>query len=157
MRTEDKKLLARREASIVRRAGHVLLTTWNPQPIEKPTVDGELSSYPFLVRSAEVVKYQMLRLEYSLSQGGGLRAWFKLNLLVALLLAIPVLLVVPAVTALLSGVASWSVFLHQTMMNLTMILLWGIVFIVIVVTFIFVVGRVRRAIKQARARVRARR
>lgn len=144
MRTEDKNLPTRREVGIVRRAGHVLLTTWNPQPIEKPTIDNELPSYPFLIRSVEVLKYQMLRLEYSLSRGGGLRAWFKLNLLVAFLLAIPALLVVPVVTALLSGLASWSAFLYQTMRNLTMTLMWGIAFLGIVVTIMFVVGQIRR-------------
>lgn len=150
MRTEDKMLPARREAGIPKMAGHVLLTAWNPQPIEKPTVDSELPSYPFLVRSVEVLKYQMLLLEYSLSQGGGLRAWIKLNLLCALLLAIPVILVVPVVTALLSGVASWSAFLHEIMWNFTMTLLLVIICVGIVVSIIFLFGKFRLAGRIAR-------
>lgn len=151
MRNDDSQLTVPKEAGIVKTAGHLLVATWNPQPIEKPVVDIELATYPFLVRSAEVLKYQMLRLEYSLSQGGRLRAWFKLNLLVGILLAVPVLFVVPAVTALLSGVASWSIFLLQTMKNLTMTLLWGIAFVVIIMTFIFAVGQIRQARMRARA------
>jgi len=119
----------------------VLSRTWKPHPIDKPKVDPKLPSYTFLVRSAEVLKYQIYRLEYSLSKGGGLRSWFKLNLFLAILLLIPALLVVPAITALLSEVASWTVFLKEIMENLTMTLLWGIAFIVIFTGFIFLVGQ----------------
>ncbi len=84
----------------------------------------------------------MLRLEYSLSQGGGLRVWFKLNLLLGLLIAAPALLVVPAATALVSGFASWSSLLLQIAHNLAIASMWIAVVVLVVLTLPFVVRQV---------------
>ena len=61
-------------------------------------------------RITEVCRYSLAKLEYSLSSGDGLRAWFKLNLLLALMIAIPALLVMPAITLVLSTFATWTDF-----------------------------------------------
>ena len=69
------------------------------------------------------VSLQVHQLEYALSPDGGLRAWFKLNLLLCLMLGIPLLFVVPVVTGLLTSFASWTALLLQIAINLLYTLL----------------------------------
>ena len=141
-RNEDFPLV-RQERSLPGTAWHTLAAAWNPRPVPRPSVDPDLPDYPSVTRTAEVLRYHMLMLEHALSRGGGLRAWLKLNLLIGLVLAAPALLVVPVVTLLLSGVSAWSVFLLATVRNLTLALLWGVLFVIILVTFAYAVGQCR--------------
>ena len=52
---------------------------WNPEKIEKPTVDTELEDLDAATRSCEVIRFSLLSLEWWLSPQGTLRAWLKLN------------------------------------------------------------------------------
>ena len=65
-----------------------------------------------------MVRYQIAKLEFSLSRGGGLRSWFKLNILIGILLAIPLIFIAPVITFAFATVESWSGFLLQTLWNL---------------------------------------
>jgi hypothetical protein len=94
-----------------------------PVPLKQPTVDPDLTVLSAIERSAEVIRYSAGRLEYWLSPRGELRAWFKLNLLLALLLVVPVLLVAPVVTLFLSTVATWSQYVLAVAVNILMTLL----------------------------------
>src|SRR5262245_18582057 len=91
--------------------------SYNPQPIDKPRIDTELPSLPTIVRVAEVCRFTLANIEYSLSSGGGLRAWFKLIFLIALLIAAPVVFIFPVVTLLLGTFATWSDLLRTTAIN----------------------------------------
>lgn len=124
-------------------AWHLLKRAWNPKPVDPPAADPQLSDYPFLTRSAEVLKYQMLQVEYSLSRGGGLRAWFKMNLIFAIVLAIPTVFTVPVVTLLLYGMSSWAFLVYRIVRNLTLTLLWGIFLVIIAGTLVYFVGQWR--------------
>lgn len=97
--------------SIISSIGETIRASYDPRPLAKPTVDPHLATLPAIERVAEVCRYTLAKLEYSLSAGGGLRAWFKLNLLIAVLLAIPALLVLPVITLVLGTFASWAEFL----------------------------------------------
>jgi len=141
----------RQKPGLLRGAGHLLAAAWNPRPVDRPEPDPELTGHAFLTRAAEVLRYHMLMLEYSLSRGGGLRAWFKLNLLLGLVLAVPGILVVPAVTLVLSGLASWSALLLLTLRNLAFAMLWGILCLVIIVTFVFAAGQTRNRARRGRS------
>jgi hypothetical protein len=99
--------------------------SYNPEPIDKPCIDPEMPSLPAILRVAEVCRFTLANLEYSLSSGGGLRAWFKLNLLIALLIAIPIVFVFPVITLFLATFASWSDLLRTTAINL----FWATVYI----------------------------
>jgi hypothetical protein len=117
-----------RQASVPapRRAGTfvaVLRTAAQPLPLERPQVDPDLTSLSATERSAEVLRYTSSRLEYWLSPQGELRAWFKLNLLLGLFLAVPVVLVAPVITLLLSTVATWSQYLLAAAVNTLLALL----------------------------------
>lgn len=114
-------------------------STWRPEPIPRPVVDADLASLPFLIKSAEVLRYQIHKLEYSISSGGGLRAWFKLNLLVALLLAIPAFLLFPVITAVLVAFAEWTVCLMFIVRSLLMTLLYVLAIAAIVTTVIYII------------------
>jgi hypothetical protein len=77
-----------------------------------------------------------LAFEYSLSPGGGLRAWLKLNMAVALFLGIPALLVVPVITVLFTAVSTWTALLLQIVLNLlyAALALMALVFVLLCVT-----------------------
>ena len=87
-------------------------------PLVPPVPSFDISSIPWAYRVTEVLRYAALALEYSLSPGGGLRAWLKLNLVIGIVLGITALIVVPMVTVLLAGMASWAALLLQIVLNL---------------------------------------
>jgi len=95
-----------------------------------------LSDLPWPQRIAEVLRYGLLAFEYSLSPGGGLRAWLKLNMAVAVFLGIPALLVVPVITVLVTAVSTWTALLLQIVLNLlyAALALMALVFVLLFVT-----------------------
>src|SRR5436190_200688 len=82
----------------VRRTRSLVLRHWDPTPLPPPQVDPGLAHFTALERSAEVFRYGLNRLEYWISPKGWLRQWLLLNIRMALLLAIPSVLVVPLIT-----------------------------------------------------------
>ena len=139
----DYRLARRPDTGLLTPLRQVFGTAWDPRPVPKPVVDPSLPGAPFLLRVAEVLRYHLLLLEYSLSRGGGLRAWLKLNLLLALLLLIPVVLVVPVVTALLEGLATWTALLLQIVSNLVQTVLWALALVVLLATALSVLNGLR--------------
>ena len=91
---------------------------WHPAPMEPPKVDPELPILNDVQRSAEVLRYSVLKTEYWLSPSGTLREWVRLNAIVALILSIPALFIVPLVTWLLAEFVTWSELLVQIAKNL---------------------------------------
>jgi hypothetical protein len=89
-----------------------------PRPLPPPEVCPDLMEMPPIERSGEVMRYQLLRLERSLSPGGILREWGKIVLRCTLVAALPAFLFVPVLTYLLHGFSQWSVFARQTAANL---------------------------------------
>ena len=79
------------------------LRLWNPQPIVRPRPDPAILELPAMQRSVEVVVYWLARTEHWISPSGWLRAWIRLNVWSAVVLAILAFTVVPAVTALVAG------------------------------------------------------
>ncbi|HPT26861.1 MAG TPA: hypothetical protein PLZ95_10615 [Bryobacteraceae bacterium] len=97
-----------------------------PLPVPAPTVDSGLARLGFMPRSAEVVRFQMLRLEHAISPSGAIRCWLKLNLLLGLGLAIPAVLLVPTATAILAAFANWSAYVAAVALNLLLALVYAI-------------------------------
>jgi len=91
---------------------------WRPNTLEPPTVDPELTNLTALQRSAESFRYVALKTEYWISAGGTLREWLRLNCYIALILGIPALFVVPAITFLLTQFTTWTALLVQIAKNL---------------------------------------
>ncbi len=58
-------------------------------------------------RSAEVMRYSILSLEFWLSPLGRLREWVRLNGKVSAVLLIPTLLILPLITWVLAQIANW--------------------------------------------------
>jgi hypothetical protein len=102
---------------------------WQPVSISAPTIDRGLNEMMVLERVTEIFRYQLLQTEYMVSPGGGLRAWLRMNMLVAMVLIIPATLVVPVLTMLAGSFATLTGFLYQASMNLfyTVITLIGTV------------------------------
>ena len=84
-----------------------------PEPIEKPKVNRSLLRMNPLERAAEVLRYSALKTEHWLSPNGRLREWMRLNILAALFIGIPALIIVPIFTFLLGQFATWMLFLAQ--------------------------------------------
>jgi hypothetical protein len=91
---------------------------WQPMPISSPVIDHDLDEMMVLERVTEVTRFQIHQLEYLVSPGGGLRAWLRVNMLLALLLLIPAMFVVPVVTSLAGQFATLTAYLYQASVNL---------------------------------------
>ena len=84
------------------------LVLWETQPITRPILDRGFLELPPSQRSVEVILYWMARGEHWLSPNGWLRAWVRLNLIIAVLLGVSALTVVPVGTLVLEGVSGWT-------------------------------------------------
>ncbi len=91
---------------------------WQPVPISVPVIDHDLHEMMVLERVTEITRFQIHQFEYTVSPGGGLRAWLRVNMLVAMVLIIPTVLVVPVVTSLAGQFATITMFLYQASVNL---------------------------------------
>jgi fatty acid desaturase len=80
---------------------------WQPKPVQPPRVDPELEKLTGPQRSAEVIRYSILSIEFWLSPLGRLREWVRLNGKLGAVLLIPALLVIPVVTFILWHIAQW--------------------------------------------------
>ena len=98
--------------------GRWLFTYWHPQPIQTPHVNSSLAHLPFVERSAEVIRYSVLKAEYWISPNGRLREWLRLNVAAALIIGIPAFIVVPIITFALGQFATWMNFLAIAAWNL---------------------------------------
>jgi len=90
---------------------------WKPTPIEPPQVDQDVTNLPPIERSAEVIRYSLLKVEYWISPNGRLREWLRFNLALALIIGIPALLIVPIVTLLLGSFVAWTDFMAAAAWN----------------------------------------
>jgi len=115
-----------------------------PVPLEPPQINPDLTGLSALERSAEVLRYSACRLEYWLSPRGELRAWLKLNLLLALLLAVPAVLVGPVLTYCFWTAATWSQFLLATAVNILLTVLAAMGVVVLLSAASFVIQRLLR-------------
>jgi hypothetical protein len=103
---------------VIDRIKQLLRRHWCPQKIEAPIVDPALKDLDGAQRSAEVVRYSILSLEWWLSPNGTLREWLKLNGKIGSVLLIPAVLVVPLVTFILWQIAHWMTWLVSICGNL---------------------------------------
>ena len=89
-----------------------LITTvfraWRPVTLKLPKIEPDLEGMSASHRVSESLRYYLLSFEYWLSPGGSLRAWLGLNIVAALVIGIPVLLLFPIITAIFGAVAVWS-------------------------------------------------
>ena len=99
---------------------------WQPTKIEPPKVDPELEDLDAATRSAEVIRFSLLSLEWWLSPNGTLREWFKLNGKISSILIIPAVMVMPLVTFILWQCAKWMGWLVSIAGNLILFPLIGI-------------------------------
>lgn len=127
--------------------GKALLAAWRPSPVSEPSLDPNTSGLPAIERVAEILRYNVLAAEHAISPNGGLRAWLKLNVLAAAVIFIPAMILVPAVTYLLSGFADWAHFLSKIAIGLlitALALVGGILTLVVggrVVLFLLKTGK----------------
>ena len=72
-----------------------LKVSWQPKPVDPPTVDPDLPHLDVLTRSAESIRYSILSFEFWISPNGQFREWLRQNARIASWLAIPALLLLP--------------------------------------------------------------
>src|SRR5437667_12073841 len=78
LRSESELALAPRKRSIMTIFADSIKAAWQPEPLVRPIVDPDLTSLSLIERSAEVVRYQLLKVEYSLSDCGSILDVLKL-------------------------------------------------------------------------------
>jgi hypothetical protein len=84
---------------------------WQPAPITPPTVDPDLEHLNGVQRSAEVLRYSILSIEWWISPNGRLREWLRLNGKGSAILLIPALLILPLVGFILWQLLWWALML----------------------------------------------
>jgi hypothetical protein len=110
----DLPATTRPQGNVLTRLKAFMLRHWHPEPIPPPFVDPDLEKLSGVERSAEVVRYSILSLEFWLSPKGWLREWLRLNWKLGLVLLIPVLLVVPIITFALGQFCIWAALIAAT-------------------------------------------
>ena len=94
--------------------------SWRPMHLLQPSVDPLFPRMGILERTAESLRYCLLKAEHWLSPGGFLREWLRNNSKVAVLLGIPVLLVMPVLLLLFTQIVSFSTLLMMIAKNIAM-------------------------------------
>jgi hypothetical protein len=117
---------------------------WKPTPIDLPQVDQSVSELPPIERSAEVIRYSVLKMEHWISPQGRLREWLRFNLAAALFIGIPALFVVPVVTFLLWSFVTWADCLAMAAWNLVRFVGSVIAAIALITAALAVFGGMRR-------------
>jgi hypothetical protein len=130
-------------SSILGSAVNAVCTASQVRPVCRPAVDRDLERLSFVERVAEVLRYSILRLEYSLSATGELRAWFKGSLSLALLLAIPAVLIMPVLTLIFGTFVTWSSFFATIAENL----FWGTVYLIATVLIVSLIPVLIRLVR----------
>ena len=106
--------------------------SWKPAPITPPTVDPDLQHLHPLTRSAESIRYSILRVEWWISKGGVVREWLRHNTRCAVFLGIPAVMVVPIVTFILFQVVRWTAMLNSITRHLILLPMLALVLLLIV-------------------------
>jgi hypothetical protein len=88
-------------------------THWRPKPIDPPQPDPNVPNMNGPQRSAEVIRYSILSLEFWLSPLGKLREWVRLNSKLSAVLLIPALLVLPLIVFIFTQIARLMVLLVE--------------------------------------------
>lgn len=92
---------------------------WSPSPIQSPQIDPDLHVLSWPERTAEVIAFTFLSIEYWVSKGGVLREWLRLNLWIAVILTLVSVLLVPPITALLEAGVEWTALGGRVVGNIT--------------------------------------
>lgn len=114
-----------------------IIPHWTPQPLPPPQARQDLAKFGALERSAEVFRYSLLSLEHWLSPGGALREWMKFNLSLALLIAIPAMLVAPLVSLALAQISAWVAHLTETTSKLVLFPLTALLIVGLVCALVY--------------------
>ena len=149
---EDESVLdhPQRPNNWVSNCRHFFGKHWQPKTLSIPRVDPGFGSLTCAERAAEVMRYSMRKAEYWLSPKGHLREWLRFNLKLALLLAVPALLVVPVITFALGQFGIWATTLSQTtstmvLFPLSALLVIGLISGLVYVTKSILIMRLRHS------------
>jgi hypothetical protein len=74
--------------------------------IEPPQVDPDIETLSAPERSAEVLRYSLLRAEHRVAPDGALRQWLRRILRLGAFVAIPAFVLLPLAVLLLTGIAA---------------------------------------------------
>jgi hypothetical protein len=104
-------------------AGQQLLTTAEPSELtqlNEPQVDPKLTSLTPLERTAEILRYSVLRAEYWLSPDGVMRQRVRFALRLWVYVAVAAL-IAPGVTAVIQHVTGWTAMSAEIVRNIAQI------------------------------------
>jgi len=111
---------------------------WQPEPLPSPVVDHELPHLTGIERAAEVLRFMISRLEHWLSPSGHFREFTKMNARIAIIIAIPVLMVAPLVTMAINQIKAWVALLTETFSSFVLFPLSVVLSILLVCGLIYI-------------------
>lgn len=135
-----RRPMERNPTSVVKGIKKMALRHWNPRRLPIPAVDGDLPRLGPIERSGEVIRFMLARLEYWLSSSGGLREFIKLNLRLAISIAIPVFMIAPLVSLGLKQFNTWISLLSQSMSSFVL-LPFSVLLTILLVSALIYVGK----------------
>ena len=110
---------------------------WHPAQVSKPTVDPELAQLNHVQLSVEVFRHSALSAEWFLCPSGTLREWLRLNIVAALIIGIPAVVIVPIVTYLLGQFVTWTELLVRIAKNLAIFPVLAVIAVAIITGSIY--------------------
>jgi len=120
---------------------------WRAVPLDPPTLNEQIESPNPIIRSAEVFRFSLLRLEFWISPTGHIRAWLRLNLFILAVVGIPAVTIAPLIVWLLSEIAAAIALALQIVEGLALIALYSLL--------LFVGLQVFRSIRKKTSPIRA--
>lgn len=141
---QEHALTVAKQNNWATKAREFLQKHWQPQPIASPTVDPALHQLSGIERSAEVIRHSLLSAEYWIASNGWFRAWFRLNVRLAVIVAIPALMIVPLVTFALGQFSNWASLIAQTSTNLLFFPLTALLMVGLISALIYFGNSLRR-------------
>ena len=95
-----------------------------PIQLDRPALHPRFSKFGPIRRSADLLRYSVLKAEYWLSPAGALREWIRLNVKLWLIVGIPTLLLTPLITMLFASAERWSALMARIFINLAHVPAW---------------------------------
>jgi uncharacterized integral membrane protein len=124
--------------SWAKRLKTTLTKHWQPEPLPSPYVDHDLPQLTGIERSAEVLRFMVSRLEHWLSPSGQFREFTKMNVRIAIIIAIPVLMVAPLITLAINQIKAWVALLTETFSSFVLFPLSVVLSVLLVCGLIYI-------------------
>ena len=121
---ENRELCVQGENNGTKILSHLLMYNQEPRKLAKPEIDSELLDHPFHIRVGNLLKYQILYIEYSISEDGVIRLWLKLTIrffVMLLILLFPIAVLTAILPTILKNTTISSIYILSILIVVALI------------------------------------